>query len=265
MTPSETKRQTLPPEDSEQLQGRSIKTLNILSSINNVISLGRNRTYLLRTFTPMENAMTSKNNASILLLEDEAIIVVDMETYLRDAGFVIAGSFASCSAALGWLTTSRPDVALLDVRVADGDSVEVARKLRGLGVPVIVYSGMTFDPDTHDPVFADIPWMSKPRSPDEIVQHIVSALGGTGLVKSSGRGLPTCPEAGKTQRRAEAISEPKRRVQLTKAQKRVQMEVATRAAFEDAERRRVHNAAKTERLRALRLAAVDHGNGASVS
>ena len=49
------------------------------------------------------------------------------------------------------------------------------------------------------------------------------------------------------------VSVPKKRIQVTAAQKRAQMEEATRFAQEDTERRRLHNSLKTARLRALRL------------
>ena len=51
------------------------------------------------------------------------------------------------------------------------------------------------------------------------------------------------------------MEEPKkRRLQLSKEQKRIQAEAATQAAFADTEKRRKEREAKTARLRALRLA-----------
>jgi hypothetical protein len=57
--------------------------------------------------------------------------------------------------------------------------------------------------------------------------------------------------------RGDTMDEPKRkRVQLSKAEKRVLAEESTRFAFADTENKRIARNAKTARLKALRLAAV---------
>jgi hypothetical protein len=53
----------------------------------------------------------------------------------------------------------------------------------------------------------------------------------------------------------------RRRVQLSKEEKRVMAEASTVAAFADNEQRRKERDEKTARLRALRLAKEDQGQG----
>jgi AmiR/NasT family two-component response regulator len=45
-------------------------------------------------------AMESLAGTSVVILEDEALIALDTEDQLRDAGFKVVGIFASCDAAL---------------------------------------------------------------------------------------------------------------------------------------------------------------------
>lgn len=73
---------------------------------------------------------TPRSALRVLVVEDEALIAIELEYLLEDLGHVIVG-VASCSAdaiALGRTTT--PDVALVDIHLIDGPTgVEVARAL----------------------------------------------------------------------------------------------------------------------------------------
>ena len=75
-----------------------------------------------------------------LVLEDEALVAMDLESALLEDGFSVVLA-RSCSDAFSFLEGSRPDVAILDVRLPDGDCKIVARTLAQLGVPFIVYTG----------------------------------------------------------------------------------------------------------------------------
>jgi DNA-binding response OmpR family regulator len=56
----------------------------------------------------------------VLAAEDEALIALDVETSLSDAGYSVLIA-SSRAAALKILSTCRPDVAILDVQLRDGD------------------------------------------------------------------------------------------------------------------------------------------------
>src|SRR6478609_10310805 len=45
-----------------------------------------------------------------LVLEDEAMIALNLQDELQDAGYRVAGPFTTCSAALEWLGTATPDM-----------------------------------------------------------------------------------------------------------------------------------------------------------
>ncbi|MEE1655875.1 response regulator [Microvirga sp. CF3062] len=103
-----------------------------------------------------------------MIVEDQALIGMSLEAFLEDAGFEVAGVFMSNAQALQWLESHLPDVAVLDVMIKDGTSVAVARVLKRLGVPFIVYSGLP--PKAECPIeLQDVPWLEKPVSRETLV------------------------------------------------------------------------------------------------
>lgn len=56
----------------------------------------------------------------MLIVEDEFLIALDMEAALEDAGYSVCGIAATQAEALNLARTHRPDVALVDLHLADG-------------------------------------------------------------------------------------------------------------------------------------------------
>jgi DNA-binding response OmpR family regulator len=109
-----------------------------------------------------------------MIVEDQALIGMSLEAFLEDAGFEVAGVFVSKAQALAWLEADVPDVAVLDIMIKDGTSLEVAQVLKRLGVPFAVYSGLP--PETGCPAeLQDVPWLEKPVS-REILVGVLSRL-----------------------------------------------------------------------------------------
>jgi DNA-binding response OmpR family regulator len=97
-----------------------------------------------------------------LIVEDQALIGMSLEAYLEDAGYDVIGPFMRRAQALAWLETDTPELAVLDVMLPDGSSVDLARELRKRGVPFAIYSGLK--PATDTPEFQGVPWLEKPMS-----------------------------------------------------------------------------------------------------
>lgn len=102
----------------------------------------------------------NRGRSVVLLVEDEGIIGITLEDELADAGYDVAGAFATCASALAWLEGATPDLAILDVTLRDGTCTELARRLRDSGVPFVVYSGSS--QSVAAPEFQDVPWIGKP-------------------------------------------------------------------------------------------------------
>lgn len=117
--------------------------------------------------------MDARTTRSILILEDEPLIALDHDLHVRQAGFTQITMFSSCSAALEWLKSNSPTIALLDVRLRDGPCSDVATILRNKGVPFVVCSGSS--QEDADPVFTEAVWVSKPCLPEDLITALTRA------------------------------------------------------------------------------------------
>jgi CheY-like chemotaxis protein len=77
----------------------------------------------------------------ILVVEDEFLIALDIEDTLRNLGCEVMGPAATVTEALALVETAVPDAAVLDVRLGDHSTGDIARELRQRGVPFMVLTG----------------------------------------------------------------------------------------------------------------------------
>jgi DNA-binding NtrC family response regulator len=98
---------------------------------------------------------TPRSGRRVLVVEDEAIISLALADTLEGAGYTVAGPFGTRSETLNWLEGNTPDLALLDVKLKDGSSDDIARELVQRGVPFVVQSG-------HHPQPRPLPSCSRP-------------------------------------------------------------------------------------------------------
>jgi DNA-binding response OmpR family regulator len=84
---------------------------------------------------------------SILLAEDEAIIAMDLEWRLKQAGCGRCRIVATGEAAVAWFKKEPADVVVLDNHLAGAtDGIDAAEHIRvGSGVPIIFMSGYPQD------------------------------------------------------------------------------------------------------------------------
>ena len=95
----------------------------------------------------------------VLLAEDEAIIAIELADSLTNAGFQVAGPFATCAAAEDWLKTDQPDAAIIDNLLKDGPCDALIADLSRRGVPTIIFSGQDAPNETSAP---SATWVTKP-------------------------------------------------------------------------------------------------------
>jgi DNA-binding response OmpR family regulator len=99
----------------------------------------------------------------VLLAEDEAIIAIDLEDALIEAGFAVAGPFSTCAQAEAWLQQGKPDAAILDHELKDGPCDSLISHLSVRGVPIVVFTAHDA-PGTVDRANAAVVWLCKPVS-----------------------------------------------------------------------------------------------------
>ena len=97
----------------------------------------------------------------VLLAEDEAIIAIELDDSLREAGFAVAGPFATCAQAEAWLETGEPDAAILDHALKDGPCDGLVRELSRRAVPTIVFTGHDAPP-ARPADLSRARWVTKP-------------------------------------------------------------------------------------------------------
>jgi DNA-binding NarL/FixJ family response regulator len=85
---------------------------------------------------------------SVLIVEDEGLVAMNMESALSEAGFRILGVVDTEADAVEAAVRVRPDVVLMDITLRDGNGISAARKILAmLGTRIIFISGNS-DPIT---------------------------------------------------------------------------------------------------------------------
>jgi len=108
--------------------------------------------------------------ARILVLEDEGLIALDIETALQDAGVAEVVVVSNRNEALRAIEEAVCDAAILDLRIgADGWSYDVAQLLKEKHVPFIFSSGSAEVDDD----YRDVPLVPKPFSSDQLVAALI--------------------------------------------------------------------------------------------
>jgi CheY-like chemotaxis protein len=124
------------------------------------------------------SAETSKP-ATILIVEDEALVASSIEEVLAELGFHVAGIAASGPEALSLAAQSQPALALVDIRLTGPiDGIELACRLRQeLRVPSIFVTGLA-DAETAQRAQAAQPFgfLAKPFRPSQVFNAIQRAL-----------------------------------------------------------------------------------------
>lgn len=114
---------------------------------------------------------------SILVVENEPLIAMDLEEMLRSAGYTDISHVVSIEEAFGWLDARSPAVAILDLMVRDGATTTVAQHLLRAGTPFLVYSGLAPADVPANAPFNDAVWLSKPCTQSDLVLAIEQTLG----------------------------------------------------------------------------------------
>ena len=77
---------------------------------------------------------------TVLLMEDNPVLGLEGAFALEDEGATVKGPLARLEAGLELIDGERPDAAILDVELADGEVFPLAERLRERGVPFVFYT-----------------------------------------------------------------------------------------------------------------------------
>ncbi len=77
-----------------------------------------------------------------MIVEDEALLALELEMEVEAAGHEVVGTAASRNAALQIVEHAEPQFAFVDVHLSDGPSgIEIGRHLASTGIPFVFVTG----------------------------------------------------------------------------------------------------------------------------
>ncbi len=121
--------------------------------------------------------MATSSEFAILIVEDQSLIALGIEDAIRGSGGGLVGCAARLSEAFALIETASWDAALLDIRLAHGETAyPVAERLRAMGIPFAFLTAWDGDIDAR---YCDAPVLSKPFSEAEL-QDCLRMLIGSG-------------------------------------------------------------------------------------
>ena len=118
--------------------------------------------------------MTSETRGNVFLLEDEALILLDLTSTIEGLGWKVAHVASDLSKALEIAEHATFDVAMLDMNVRGGESTAVARKLEERRIPFVITTG--YDVDRLRKEFPEVAFLQKPYVAREIERALSDAM-----------------------------------------------------------------------------------------
>jgi PAS domain S-box-containing protein len=117
----------------------------------------------------------SSSRPKVLVVEDEALVAMEIAHVLKTAGFEVVGPVGTSAQALSLVEKIGCDAAVLDINLGGGKTSEpVALELLARGARFITLSG--YSRAQHLPIFDGVPALSKPLRPTLLIDEIKRCL-----------------------------------------------------------------------------------------
>jgi CheY-like chemotaxis protein len=121
-------------------------------------------------------AVGAAHLSRILIVEDDALLALDLAQNLERAGFSVVGQAASASRALALLAKSNCDAAVLDVYLGRGQTSEpVAQALKLRGIPFVTVTA--YSHEQRPAAYAGSAILSKPVRLPDLLAELQRCLG----------------------------------------------------------------------------------------
>jgi two-component system, response regulator PdtaR len=111
----------------------------------------------------------------VLVVEDELVIAMELESLLEGLGCVVLDSAPSVGRALCLLSDERPDAAVLDVNLQGERVTPVAEALQQQDVPFVLVTGYGIE-RLHDEALQSAEYVRKPVDEPRLVAALSRAL-----------------------------------------------------------------------------------------
>jgi len=117
-------------------------------------------------------------NDTVLIVEDELFVVLDLEDLVAEEGLGVPAHCGTVAATMRTLDRERPAFAILDVRLPDGEVFPAADRLRDMNIPLIFHSGHANQADLLSR-YPDAQICAKPSSPSQLRIAMRKAIAGS--------------------------------------------------------------------------------------
>lgn len=112
---------------------------------------------------------------SILIVEDNCFLALDLAMAVEDLGGSVIGPVASVDEALSLLESHRISGAVLDCQLVDRDVTPVVMSLIEQGVPLVIHTGTALPPAVAE-AHPNLPVLAKPLKPAIVVELLVGRI-----------------------------------------------------------------------------------------
>jgi CheY-like chemotaxis protein len=130
--------------------------------------------------------LAKEQGFAILIVEDQPLIALNIEDVVRETGGRVVGSAPRLCDALTLIETASWDAALLDVHLAQGETVyPAAEQLQAKGIP---FAFLTAWDGQIDARYSDVPVLRKPFSEAEL-ESCLQTLIARGVHRATRRGV----------------------------------------------------------------------------
>ena len=123
----------------------------------------------------MRDTFARMKGLRVLIVEDELIIAMELESLLRRLGCIVLDAVSTIQQALRMLESELPDFAVLDVNLNGQRVTPVAEALRQQGVPFVLVTGWGSE-RLHEKVLQDAPYLRKPVNAQQLGRAISDVL-----------------------------------------------------------------------------------------
>jgi len=111
----------------------------------------------------------------ILIVEDNALLALELQQAVGQAGFKAVGLALSAAQAIDFIRQGECTGAVLDINLRGETSAEVANELRARGIPFITITG--YARPQQPAAFEGVPSLTKPVSMTVVVDELRRCLG----------------------------------------------------------------------------------------
>jgi CheY-like chemotaxis protein len=113
--------------------------------------------------------------AKVLIVEDDAVVALELALVLQDLGCVVLGPAVDSVQAQALLQRQPPDAVLLDLGLRDGFARALVEALAAAGTPHALTTGYACE--QLEPALRHVPCLGKPYGQKELRQALRRVLG----------------------------------------------------------------------------------------